>query len=379
MNSKQFVIRFFCSSLLLLTTIGLFNRVVDPFWYYRDTEIKSFNANKLTYLNYERQIKPILLMRYQPEAIILGSSYAEVGFDPNNDFFTDNGRLKGMNLALAGAEYDMVQCDFEFAVAHTHIKRALIGIHPRNMEQSNCDKFAKLGQINMLELLLSMSSLRDSIRTIKNQKNGKPTHTQDGQYFFMRDKPGVNTRFVEDFVRYKKDHPPCVKASDNPFNYVATNTLDLGGLRRMIKIAKEHNIELVLFIYPRHAYSLELDHQCGAQDIYWQAMKQIASLIETEAKPDQVRAWQFYSYNELTAEPIGATAKYWQDSRHFNFEMGNLMLADMFDKTRNKPKFGHRLSSSSIEADYRDFLRERAEYLQHHPEFRDNMQKLLSK
>jgi len=68
MASKQFVIRFFCSSFLLLALIGLFNRIVDPFWYYRDIEIKGFNATKLVYSNYERHIKPALLMREQPEA-----------------------------------------------------------------------------------------------------------------------------------------------------------------------------------------------------------------------------------------------------------------------------------------------------------------------
>ena len=80
------------------------------------------------------------------------------------------------------------------------------------------------------------------------------------------------------------------------------------------------------------------DRQCGEQDAHWRAMKQIASLIEAEATPDQVRAWHFYGYNDITTEPIGTTAKYWQDSRHFNFEVGDMMLADMFNKTRNKPE-----------------------------------------
>ena len=105
-------------------------------------------------------------------------------------------------------------------------------------------------------------------------------------------------------------------------------------------------------------------------------MKQIASLIEADAKPDQVRAWHFYNYNEITTEPIGTTAKYWQDSMHFNFEVGDMMLEDMFNKTRNKPKLGRPLVSSSIEADFQDFLRGRAEHLQHHPEFLANLQKL---
>jgi len=377
MTTKQFVTRFFSVSLLLLVLIGLFNRVVDPLWYYRDIEIKGFNAIKLTYRNYERYIKPVLVMREQPEAIILGSSFAEIGFDPNNNFFTNDGRLKGMNFALAGAPWAMVLCNFEFAATHAHIKRAVIGFHPDNMPQVDCAKdFAKLGQINMGELLLSMPSLRASIKTIRKQKTEKPSHTRDGQFFFMRDEPGVNIRFGEDFVRRKKQKPQCVKASDKPFNPVAETALDLSGLRRMIKIAKEHNIELVLFAYPQHAFSLELDNQCGDQDAHWRALKQIASLIEAEAKPDQVRAWQFYSYNDITTEPIGMTAKYWQDSLHFNFEMGNRMLADMFGKNPDGPKLGRPIATNTIEADFRNYLQGRSEYLQHHPEFHADLSKL---
>jgi hypothetical protein len=377
MTIKQFVIRFISVSLLLLFLIGLFNRIVDPFWYYRDIEIKGFNSIKPEFLHFERHIKPTLLIQNQPEALILGSSFAEIGFDPRNYFFTDHGRLTGMNFALAGAPWAMVQCNFEFAATHAPIKRALIGFHPDSMPQTNCEKdFAKLGQVNLGELLLSMSSLRDSIKTISKQKTGKSSHTRDGQFFFYRDKLGVNIRFGEDFVRRKKQKPDCVKASDKPFNGVAENTFDLSGLRRMIKTAKEHNIELVLFAYPQHAFSLELDNQCGDQDLHWRAMKQIASLIEAEAKPDQVRAWQFYSYNDITTEPIGTTAKYWQDSMHFNFEMGNRMLADMFGENPDGPKWGRLITTNSIEADFRDYLQGRSEYLQYHPEFHADLVKL---
>ena len=377
MTTRQFVIRFISISLLLLVLIGVFNRIVDPFWYYRDIEIKGFNAIKLTYRNYERHIKPALLMREQPEAIILGSSFAEIGFDPLNDFFTDDGHLKGMNFALAGAPWAMVLCNFEFAATHASIKRALIGFHPDNMPQVDCEKdFAKLGQINMGELLLSMPSLRSSIETIRKQNTAKPSHTREGQFFFERDDPGVNIRFGEDFARRKKQKPQCVKSSDNPFNPVAENILDLSGLSRMIKTAKEHHIELVLVAYPQHAFSLELDNQCGDQDLHWRALKQIASLIEAEAKPGQVRVWQFYSFNELTTEPIGSTAKYWQDSLHFNFEMGDMMLADIFGNNPDGPKWGRPIATGNIETDFRDYLRSRSEYLQHHPEFHADLNKL---
>ena len=48
----------------------------------------------------------------------------------------------------------------------------------------------------------------------------------------------------------------------------------------MIKTAQTHDVELVLFAYPSHAYSLELSKQCGELNERWQAMKQIAALIE---------------------------------------------------------------------------------------------------
>ena len=377
MSTKQYVIRFLCGSLFLLALTGLFNRIVDPFWYFRDIEIKGFNAVKFEFRKYERHVKPSLLVRDQPEAIILGSSFAEIGFDPLNDFFTDDGRLKGMNFALAGAPWAMVLCNYEFAATHAAIKRALIGFHPDNMPQADCEKdFAKLGQINMGELLLSMPSLRSSIDTIRNQNTAKPSHTRDGQFFFMRDETGVNIRFGEDFVRRKKQKPQCVKSSDNPFNPATGSTLDLSGLSRMIKTATEHNIELVLVAYPQHAFSLELDNQCGDQDLHWKALKQIATLIEAEAKPDQVRVWQFYGYNDITTEPIGITAKYWQDSLHFNFEMGNRMLAEMFGKNPDVPKLNRAVSTKTIESDFRTYLLRRYEYLQEHPEFQADLNKL---
>ena len=376
MTNKQFLIRFLSLSVFFLLLFGLFNRIVDPFWLYRDSQIKGFNSIKPAYGNYERQIKPILVLRDQPEAIILGSSYAEIGFDPNNTFFSEKGHLKAMNLALTRATDNEVQCYFEFALTHSQIKRALIGIHPTGMPQTNCKEFAQLGEINKLELLLSMSSVRDSIKTITNQKNSKATHTEDGRYFFERDKPGVNIRFGEDFARYKKQDPRCVKASNMPFTSDVANAVDLSGLKNLINLAKKNDIELVLFVYPRHAYSLELDNQCGAQDTYWRNMKEIAKLIETEAQPTKVKAWQFYDYNYLTTEAIGTTAKYWQDSRHFNVEMGNEMLKTMFDQNVIESKFGKLITTNSIETDFRSFLQGRSDYLQSHPEFQLELRKI---
>jgi hypothetical protein len=386
MPTKQFTIRFVFGVFVLLALIGLFNRIVDPFWYYRDIEIPGFNAVKTKFDRFERYVKPALLMRDQPEAIILGSSFSEIGFDPTNPLFTDHARLKSMNFALSGAQWDLVQCEFEFAVSKAPIKRALVGFTPGNLPIADCAKsFSSIGQVSNMQLLLSDSALQASIDTIRDQ-NKTPSHTREGMYFMPHSEAVADNHFREFFIQRVKEYQrinkgdQCLKpteVSDIRTNLALGQSLDLSGLQRMIKTAQNHGIELVLYAYPSHAYMLELQRQCGDQDTKWQAMKQISDLIDVEsAKGGRIHAYQFYGYHSISTEAIEATpAKYWYDPMHFNSQMGNIMLDDMF--SGNSPKLGRVLTSANINADYHNFLQRRTEYLRQHPEFQAGMQKLL--
>lgn len=363
----------------MLGLVGLFNRIVDPYWYYRDVEITGFNAIKHRFTGFERIVKPALVIREQPEAIILGSSYSEIGLNPTNPFFTNHGQLKSMNFSLARASWDMVLCDFEFAVKHTHIKRALIGFHPGSYPAVDCKKdYSSLGQVSTIDMLFSGTAFYASVATLKRQRAIDNTHTREGMFFFNRGDPAVRDRFRDDLPRLTI--VPCLNPTDKPLENLDTKKpLDLSGLERMIDLAKEHGVELVFYAYPRHIYNQELDWQCGQQNIRWQALKKIADLIDSKsAQGAKVSAWQFYGYNDITGEPISATQKYWQDPAHFNFEVGDMMMADMFGNTHDKPTLGMPLTSKLVEAGYKRFVQSRAEYLQHHPEFQPDLQKLIS-
>lgn len=387
MSFNQFAVRFIFGIFALLALIGIFNRIVDPFWYYRDIEIKGFNAVKIKFSRYERHVKPSLLVREQPEAIIMGRSYSEQGFDPTNPLFTDYGRLKSMNFALMGASWDMVECEFEFAVSHAHIKRILIDLPPGDLPLANCAKdFSSIGQVSTMQFLLSDTALQASIDTILAQKHKMPSHTREGMYFPSQGNSPGGYRFQEYFsnkiheLRQSKKDVQCLKPTDtsNTTDILTSGkALDLSGLRRMIKIAQDHNIELIMAVPPRHAYLLELTRQCGEQNANWQAMKQISELIDAEsARGGQIRAYQFYGYNIITAEAVGATpAIYWYDPEHFSVETGNMMLSDMFGGS--SPRLGRQLTSASINADYQDFLLGRIGYLERHPDFQSDMKKLF--
>ncbi len=360
MTFKQFIIRFAFGYFALLSAIGVFNWIVDPGWYFRAVEIENFNAVKPAYIDFAHDVKPALLAREQPEAIILGSSYSEIGFDPTNPSFTENGRLKSMNFAFAKAHWGEVQCDFEYAVNHSKIKRALVGLHPGHLPISNCEKdYASISEFYSVDLLLTYSALEYSLITLRNQQEKKATHTREGMFYYNRQKNPIPffRHDLQNRASFCTDHG-------------SRKALDLSGLQRMIRSAKKHGVELVFFIYPRHAYWMEVDGLRRDQGIMWWQMKQIKKFIDSESE-DEYPSWQFFGYNDVFARPVRKTRGLWQDAKHFNFEVGNLMLVDMFDKSK-PPTYAR-----PLDMEYSDFLKEKKAYLLRHPEFSDEMRKVF--
>ena len=111
MNTKKYTKYCIFGWILLLFLTVLFNRLVDPFWYYRDISIDGFNAIKTEYHSYEDQIKPILIKETRPEVLIISNSYLEVGFNPLHPRLTENGKYRSYNYGIGGAVWGKVYCN----------------------------------------------------------------------------------------------------------------------------------------------------------------------------------------------------------------------------------------------------------------------------
>lgn len=140
-------------------------------------------------------------------------------------------------------------------------------------------------------------------------------------------------------------------------------------------MVKQQKIMLKLVIYPSHALSFEQAYQCGTRQMRWNVLKQIAALVEREGD-GRVEVWDFEGYHPVGTETISdAPSIYWQDPEHFNYEMGNMMLDEMFGL--KPPQLGVKLTSSNIAARANVEQQARSEYLNAHPEFLPQLQKLL--
>jgi hypothetical protein len=371
--------------LLVVTLLALvsavlaaaFNRVVDPFWYYRDVSLDGFNAIKPKFKNYERHVKPALVRREQPASLIFGSSFAEAGFDPLHPALAAPG--KSYNFALAGAQWDMVSCHVQFALVYdAALRQIVLGIHPDAMPQKDCGaEISRMAHPEERAFLFSLDAFEASINTVLEQRHDKPSHTADGLYFHTRGLPGTATRFREVFAI----RTPCdigrVDAQGGTAQPASRerSALDLGGLRDIVRKAAAGGIALKLVVYPRHALSFEQEYQCGTRKSRWDALAQIVALAEQEGG-DMVQVWDFEGYHEIGTEPVSeAPGRYWQDPTHFNYEFGNVMLDEMFGM--KAIEFGQRLTSAHLRERAARERKARAAYLQGHPELLHQLTSLL--
>ncbi|MCG6875211.1 MAG: hypothetical protein LJE97_08985 [Betaproteobacteria bacterium] len=360
---RRFSIWLLVGLLGTLGLAGLFNRIVDPFWYYRDTSIDGFNAVKTKFRRFERHVKPAIVAREKPEAIVLGSSFAEIGLDPRNPSFTDGGRLAGYNFGIAGADWPMTRCYLEFALRNADPKRIVVGIPLTDLPTVDCaEQVATMGNPGVGALLFSARALRASVQTVLEQRKQRPSHTREGLYFYARAAGAAQRSFSEMFAARLRSQSCDLRklgAATAPITPVASprRRLDLAGLRQVVHTAVERGIELRLVIYPQHAFNLELDVLCGGGVDRWDALEQMARAVEEAGGGSSlVQLWEFFGYNDVTGEPVAPDMKYWQDPQHFNVEVGNMMLGEMFGAPpADHPMLGRRVVPGAQDAARRGF------------------------
>lgn len=381
------------SALLLLATAA-FNRIVDPFQYFGAPRIPGFNEVKSRLRFFEREVKPAVVKREQPEAVILGSSIAAIGFEPLHPALTRDGRARSYNFAIAGAPWKEVFCALEYVLAHTRAKRIVFGMIAQPMPDEDCGpSLAAMNENRLPEILLSPQAVQHSLKTLRSQGPHEPqTHTPAGRYLFFRDDPRVEHRariFFEENLRSKTTCAEdrlrhSLDALSRPFAPDAAAPFDLSGLKRIVAQVSGRDVQLRIVLYPRHVIGAEADFLCGEEEQRWSAMYHIARYLEAHpaAPPASVELWDFQGYGPPFDEPLGGgVLTYWQDPIHFNPVLGDRMLDAMFGRDSPAPDpiegFGYKVETGTLAARRAWLAAQRAAFLRAHPETWDTLMRLV--
>ena len=378
MSPRRYTIALLAALLLLLGSAGAFNRIVDPFWYFRDVEIRGFNLDKPRFPRNERLVKSALVTKFRPEAVILGSSYAEVGLPATHAGFTGGGRLKPYNLSVSGGAWPEIHCYALFALAQPGLKRMVLGAS--GSAAASCSGLSNLGEVDYAKLLFSQNALSASWETLRRQ-DGKPRVTAEGMWYFKRfeEKIRGDEDIAANFASELRSHLCQSPQRDRGYDAGLVNRskppadASTAGLRGIVRLALQKKVRLVLLVYPKHVLHYELERRCGELEARWNQLWKLVSLVEEEAGPDSplVEVWDFYGYREVNAERVRAgiamPKRLWQDAGHFNHEVGAAAFDTIFFANRSGLSgYGRRVNTRDFDRYIDESESERRAFLLSH-------------
>lgn len=372
----------FALAVLLVITVML-NRIVDPFGYYRDFNISGINVSRTEFHRLERQIKPKVLREGHYQTVIFGGSFSEIGFEPLHPALTKNGTFNSYNFGMIASTWSRVYCNVIYALEQGDMRLAILGVHPEPMPPVDCtNQRAEMNEIDTMALLLSRTAIKSSWRTLSKQKK-QPAYTQEGRFFFNLYKVDqIEERFNAAFRRTLESYRgrPCLTKvtpfDDSAANWSPPRVKEINGqegLHELLRRLGEKGVEVKLVVYPKHSLVQDLQIICGDGSIRWNYIWDIASIVEKQ--PGSIELWDFQGFSTMMTEQIrNNVTKNWQDTGHFNVDMGSSMLDVIFSGQYQGPVqgydlFGYRVSTSSLAERYIQFFRNRAAFLTDHPEY----------
>jgi hypothetical protein len=350
----------------LLGTLGVC-ALVDPFGLYRWLPPREgFNAAKPRQQSHERMVRAADLTRLAPDAIILGTSRAQVGLDPDASAWSGIAESPANAAFSDGTPYEALRY-LQHAHRNAKIKVAVFGADylsfvggVRHSPDYTEDRLATSKThepqpfhrwADAPSALLSLDALRISRRTVLEQD----------QPSYFTDRGRRNTHTMEQRIVDQEGARGAMLWSERDYadSYVCADTARLAthlkDFQALVDFAKAEQIRLVVMTSPSHIRSLELLRAAGL----WSEVERFKREVAQISNQAGFAFWELGGADPLTtAEEVPpATDKtsrmrwYWESS-HFNKELGDLALARVLGKTmpEGMTDWGVRVTAESLDA-----------------------------
>ncbi|MDN5880829.1 MAG: hypothetical protein L0H75_04625 [Nitrosospira sp.] len=397
-HSRLFI-RYLATTVLIGITIAVaLVVIVDPYNQYRIVARPGFNLIKPGLTRYQNEIKLTQAAAMRPDALILGHSRAEIGFDPSAPVFSQYG-VSAYNLAIPGTGIDNAREQIRY-LHQIDIKPKVIVIGVEfldfmTMPQKTALAIPQVRRIDdrhpvtrwfwRFDTLFSLASVKDAVYTLLIQHNNeRETITSRGfnplnEYGSMVLKEGYYAFFQQRALENTETYLKKAKGSLNP--------ADFAHLRAILDMATGSHSDVKLIIYPYHAQILALFEEAGL----WPAFEEWKSLIIREVSAARQRhptarvtLLDFSGYGSYRCEKIPkkgdlkSTTRWYWEAGHFKKELGAVVLDSVFSPAKFVQKvrtgadttavFGFQLDESNRVLNQQRVSLERSECMRIYPE-----------
>jgi hypothetical protein len=380
---------FFIAFLIIIA--GL-NVLVDPYSIYNSPKVDRFNSIKPEYSDHIRLVKTYAVKRIKPEAIILGTSRAIRGIDPEHEGWSYQ---PVYNLAILGANIYEIARYFQHANAIYPVKQVVLLLDFEAFDVYSVDTdFDELrlsvsldGQKNgdfyikdYISSLFSFDAFFSSINTIiynlTNRTENTLIYEENG--FCNAENLVISEGYRADFIDKEKNYIRELSQNKVRFYNPETGQNSFDYYRKILQIAYHDDIDLCMAISPNHVRLGEVYAAVGLWPEYEEWKRTLVKINEEEASlanKSPFALWDFSVYNEYTTETIPPAGDkdtemkwHWEDS-HFKKAFGDKVLDCIFSPQESGQNyFGVMITGENIEEHLNNIRTGRQNYRETHPQ-----------
>ncbi len=370
------------ATLVLLFAVAAFNLIVDPYGVFRVVSVEGFNRIKSQAVQRAELFKRVGVARVRPNALILGNSRAEIGFDPESPAWPMDVRPV-FNVALPGTGVDSTLDELTQVLASSTPRVVLIGLDFLDFRTDAIAREAPAPahRSRMQDLrdrasaLLTLSALADSIATIEAQHRRNSTSLTEAGFNPMRDYEAIarNEGYYAMFRQRDEENAKAyVRGSKTIFSADGRPAPELHAIEQIIALTTQRGISLRFVIYPYHAHSLVLFDRAGLWPAFEAWKRELVRRSDAAAQGADVELWDFSGFGAFANErvpPPGNTSTamdwYWE-AGHFKKSLGDLVLARVFGRPDTPPQWGVRLIAGKLDAHLQQQRADRDAYERDH-------------
>lgn len=354
-----------------MTLVIVINRLIDPFGFYEQPRIDNFNKEKPAFEKNIRMTKAFAIKDKKPDAIILGSSKAEFGFDPEHKYLD---KRNFYNLGLPGPNLYEVYRYFQHAHNIKKQKKILLFLDfymfnanlPNKVDfdermlsiSFNGNQQHTAG--NKLALLSSWHALKGSYETIKLQNSVHYKYLKNG----MRERNHMKDRILLEGGHKKiflKKEKNLINKFYKDYSFFNKNINSWNIFEKLLNKSYESDIDLTIVIQPmhaRHLSTISISNNWQKYERWKRGLIASNDKVSKKYKKNKFDIWDFALLNDITMEQVPSLndkdkqMRWWWDS-HFKAEFGDIIISLIHNYDQKKFLFkkplGKRIDQNNID------------------------------
>jgi hypothetical protein len=356
-NEKRYSMWVLGWTILFLGLLAAFNFVIDPYKLLHTRDRDGLNAKKTEIFYHLGTTKAYQFYNSGATSLILGSSRAGRAIDP------DHPTLRGQhfyNFATPGAPPQQDYLKLRSAIATRKVERIIYFVDfftfnafytlpadymkefrnrlSRNNSIWSSPVFVRQALVDFGGNFWAFSTLRDSVRTIRNQA---AADAGELQYTVLN--PGGSWKVVmpsnrrllyayksveNSYLRETWFSPNSLRFSIHGNEAAPNKAFD--DFAALLSLAHANGIETTVVILPVHARLLEVLSYAGLWESFEFWKRQLVTTNESVARARgqlPFDLWDFNGYYPITSEAVSTRPLEWfYDSAHASVSMGNRIL-----------------------------------------------------